>query len=228
MIVANFVKQTPIHANFNPDVLALMPRNAARVVEVGCSSGALAREYLKTNPKCDYIGIEVDDDYAAIARASCTRVVSGNIEHMDEATYATLFPSSCWTFGDVLEHLYDPWAVLRRLRKSLSPDACVVACIPNSQHWSVQARLNSGNLRYEDMGLLDRTHIRWFTKTTIIEMFQSCGFKIVEGHARISEEPQRDRALAGVKALAQAIGANVEEAVTNAIPFQWVVRATPD
>src|SRR6185295_4140657 len=164
------MKQTPIHDRFNPEVLAIMPKNLSRVVEVGCSS-ALAKAYLEQTPACEYIGIELDPGYAEVARASCTRVLVGDIEEMDERTFSSLFPANCWVFADVLEHLYDPWAVLRRLRGSLSPGASVVACIPNAQHWSFQARLNCGILRYEDEGLFDRTHIRWFTMTTIGELF---------------------------------------------------------
>ena len=222
------MKQTPIHDQFNADVLAVMPANAVRVVEVGCSSGALAREYLRTNPQTDYIGIEVDPEYAAVACTRCSKVIVANIETMDDTVWTTLFPSDCWIFGDVLEHLYDPWAVLRCLRVSLAPGASVVACIPNSQHWSIQARLNSGLLRYEESGLLDRTHIRWFTKRTIFELFESSRFKLIDIRGRVFPEPQRDRALAGVRALAQAIGANAEAAVSDATPVQWVVRAFPN
>jgi 2-polyprenyl-3-methyl-5-hydroxy-6-metoxy-1,4-benzoquinol methylase len=221
------MKQTPMHDRFNPDLLAIIPRNASRIVEVGCSSGALAKAYRQQSPGCEYIGIEVDPDYAHVARSSCTRVIVDNIEKMDDEVFRTLFPSDCWVFADVLEHLYDPWAVLRRLRQSLATGASVVACIPNAQHWSFQARLNSGMLQYEDEGLLDRTHIRWFTKTTIGELFQSSGFRIIEGMERVFDEPFRDSALVGIKALAEAIGADVQQAVHNAKPLQWVVRATP-
>lgn len=221
------MKQTPIHDALNPDLIALMPAGAKRVVEVGCSSGALAREYLKANPTCDYVGIEVDPDYAIVAKKWCARVISGSIEQLDEAMFASLFPSDCWVFGDVLEHLYDPWAVLRRVRALLAPGASVVACIPNAQHWSLQARLNSGRFCYEDAGLLDRTHIRWFTKATIKELFTSSGFRIVEGGARIFDEPERDRVLDGIRAFSRAIGTDADEAAENATPLQWVVRAMP-
>lgn len=220
------MKQTPIHDRFNPDVLALMPRNASRVVEVGCSSGALARAYLEQTPDCEYIGVEVDPDYANVARSSCTRVIVDNIEKMEDRVFSTLFPANCWVFADVLEHLYDPWSVLQRLRGSLSAGASVVACIPNAQHWSFQAKLNCGLFDYEDDGLFDRTHIRWFTKKTIGDLFQSSGFKIVEGRERVFEEPHRDSVLVGIRALAAATGADVQQAVHNAKPLQWVVRAT--
>lgn len=219
------MKQTPLHDAHNPDLLELMPADARRIVEVGCSGGALAKAYLAINPRCEYIGIEADSDYAEAAKEACSRVVVGNIEEMDEEMFGTLTPAGCWVFGDVLEHLYDPWAVLRRVRSALADDASVLACIPNSQHWSFQARVNCGLLRYEDAGLLDRTHIRWFTRTTIRELFESADLRIVSEHGRVFAEPNRDRALVGVRALAQAIGADVDEAERNAIPLQWVVRA---
>lgn len=221
------MKQTPIHNKFNAELLALMPKGAIRVVEVGCSSGALARAYLRLNPRCDYVGLEIDPEYAEIARSQCSRVLVGSIEQMDNKTFASLFPSDCWVFGDVLEHLFDPWSVLGRIREMLPMNGSVVACIPNAQHWSVQSRLNTGEFRYEDAGLLDRTHIRWFTNRTIGELFRSTGYEIVEGGGRLLEEPLRGRGLEGVRAFAEAIGTDVEEAVKNATPFQWLVRAVP-
>lgn len=93
------------------------------------------------------------------------------------------------------------------------------------QHWSVQMALNAGNLRYQDSGLLDRTHIRWFTRETIIEMFQKAGFQIATMGARTFNEPQREKFMPLLRALAEASGANPEQAVADAAVFQWVVRA---
>jgi 2-polyprenyl-3-methyl-5-hydroxy-6-metoxy-1,4-benzoquinol methylase len=221
------MKQTPLHEKVNAELLALIPRDATRVVEVGCSSGALAREYRKTNPRCDYVGIEIDPEYAAVARAHCSSVLVANIEHIGDEQFNSLFPVSCWVFGDVLEHLYDPWSVLRRIRTRLAADASIVACIPNAQHWSVQLRLNTGDFYYEDAGLLDRTHIRWFTKTTITDMFRSSGFEIVEGGGRVVDDPAHATVLGAVRAFAESIQADAAAAVSNATPFQWVVRAMP-
>jgi hypothetical protein len=74
---------------------------------------------------------------------------------------------------------------------------------------------------------MDRTHIRWFTKTTVAELFRDSGFEIVEGGGRVISFPDTDRALVGIRALADAIGADADEAAENAIPFQWLVRAIP-
>jgi SAM-dependent methyltransferase len=221
------MKQTPIHFNYNPDVLRIMPTDVKRIVEVGCSSGALAKAYRGINPECEYTGIEIDPGFAEISKESCSEVICGNIENFDEESFLKLFPSDCWIFGDVLEHLYDPWALLRRIKPHLAQSAQIIACIPNAQHWSIQASLNCGLFRYQDSGLLDRTHIRWFTRITMIELFESAGYKIIEGFPRILEEPQREKILPSLREMALAIGADPEEAVEDALPFQWVIKAIP-
>lgn len=220
-------EQTPINLDANGDLLKVVPLDVQSVVEVGCSGGGLAREYLKLNPRCNYVGIEINAAYAEVARMHCTRVLVEDIERMSDETFKTLAGPICWIFGDVLEHLHDPWAVLRRIRSSLAAGGSVVACIPNAQHWSIQAGLNCGHFRYEDRGLMDRTHIRWFTRESIDEMFDSCGYAIVDGLCRILDEPYREAALVGVRAFAEMIGANPDKASTDATPLQYVVRAVP-
>jgi tRNA A58 N-methylase Trm61 len=123
------MKQTPMHSNYNPDILKIMPGNLRRVVEVGCSSGALAKAYASINPECIYTGVEVDPDFAAVAKVSCNEVICGSIESLAEEIFLQLFPSDCWIFGDTLEHLYDPWALLQRIKPQLSPGAQIIACI---------------------------------------------------------------------------------------------------
>jgi SAM-dependent methyltransferase len=218
--------QTPAHEQHNPDLLRFIPTSARRIVEVGCSSGALAREYKKVNPHCHYLGMEIVPAYAELARRYCDAVLVLDIESLDDDAVRK-FEADCWVFGDTLEHLRDPWAVLRRIRNAIPPDGNVVACIPNAQHWSVQARLGSGELRYEDMGLLDRTHLRWFTRITILEMFQQTGFRVVTGHPRVFNEPQREKIMPAIEMMAKCLGANVQQALADAMVFQYVVRGVP-
>jgi hypothetical protein len=221
------MQQTPIHDNFNPDLLELIPTTLRRIVEVGSSSGALARAYRNRNPACEYVGIEINPDYAERSRNGCTEVVCGNIENLEDDVFMRLFPSDCWIFGDALEHLYDPWAVLRRIRAHLPKMSQVIACIPNAQHWSMQVSLNSGQFNYQDSGLLDRTHLRWFTRITIIKLFESTGYRIVQGMPRIFDEPEREKVLPFIRAMALAIGADPQQAVDDSLPLQWLVRAVP-
>ncbi|MDX1377025.1 MAG: class I SAM-dependent methyltransferase [Burkholderiales bacterium] len=219
--------QTPAHDNYNPDLLRLMDRGFATVVEVGCSRGALARAYRESFPDAGYVGVEIDPGYAEAARRHCDRVLCGDIENLPQADWASLFPSDCWVFGDALEHLRDPWRTLRALRRELGAGAQVLACIPNAQHWSVQARLSAGAFNYEDQGLLDRTHLRWFTRSTIVELFHSSGFRIEKMLSRVFEEPARERFLPAIAALAEAAGADRDKAVRDCQPLQYVLRAVP-
>ena len=142
------MQQTPVHEQHNPDLLKLLPFNSKRLIEVGCSSGALAREYKKINPSCYYTGIEISADYAALAARHCDAVLALDIESVDENFIHSNLVADTWIFGDTLEHLKDPWLLLRKIRQSISTEGCVVACIPNVQHWSIQARLSCGQFRY--------------------------------------------------------------------------------
>ena len=222
------MKQTPVHDNFNPDLLNIIPDNAKNIVECGSSSGALAKAYKEKNSTCNYIGIEIDADYARLSQRYCDSVMVANLDQLDSTIFDQLTEIDCWVFGDVLEHLVDPWAMLEKLKKTLSANGCVVACIPNMQHWSIQLKLNSGMLQYEPAGLLDKTHLRWFTRITIIELFSSTGFKIVEGSSRISAGGNHDSKLDVIRNMAIAIGTNPDQAVADAIPFQYMVKAIPN
>jgi SAM-dependent methyltransferase len=222
------MQNTPVHDHVNHDLLGLVPPGVERVVEVGCSSGAMGAAFLASNPACEYIGIEVTPEYAEIASERCSEVVVADIERMEDRAFEILFPTDCWIFGDVLEHLYDPWKTLRRLRASLSDRGCVVACIPNAQHWTLQGKLNIGEFRYEDAGLLDRTHIRWFTRKTIIELFDSSGYQIEEMGGRVFDEgPGRAQVMPSIRALATVLGHDADVAEQDAMPLQYLVRARP-
>jgi SAM-dependent methyltransferase len=220
------VDQTPVHEQHNPDLLRLVPPTARRIVEVGCSSGALAREYKKVHPGCHYLGIEIVDEYARLARRHCDAVLELDIEGLDAAAVAE-FAADCWIFGDTLEHLRDPWALLRKIRASIPADGQVLACIPNAQHWSVQARLACGVLRYEDKGLLDRTHLRWFTRITILEMFEQTGFRVIVMNARLFNEPQSEKLMPAIEMMARTLGADAAQARADASVFQYVLGAVP-
>ncbi|MDB6082428.1 MAG: methyltransferase protein [Gammaproteobacteria bacterium] len=221
------MEETPAHEQHNPDLLRLIPADARTVVEVGCSSGALAREYKKLNPACRYVGVEVMPKYAQLAQRHCDTVFELDVEGVTEEAFRASLVGDCWVFGDSLEHLKDPWSLLAKIRRSIAADGCVVACIPNAQHWSVQARLNCGAFRYEESGLLDRTHLRWFTRITIIEMFQEAGFRIDAAFPRIFEHPGMDKILPSIKQMARDMGIDPEMAATDAIPLQYVLRALP-
>jgi hypothetical protein len=152
----------------------------------------------------------------------------GNIEALiSSGAFHDLPPAQCWVFGDTLEHLQDPWLVLRSLRARLEPQGCVCACIPNMQHWSIQLRLNGGRIEYADSGLLDRTHLRWFSRLTMLQLFESSGFEIVAMQARIFQHPQLQRACELIGQMASQIGHDPDQAIRDAQPVQYVIKAQP-
>ncbi|TRW97084.1 tetratricopeptide repeat protein [Candidatus Methylobacter oryzae] len=218
------IKQTPINNIHNVDVLNFMRADFTGIVEVGSSSGALARAYRDINPACSYIGIEIDQDYAEASKQHCTEVIYGNVEHLPDETFKKLGDAQCWVFADALEHLYDPWQLLRRIKRNARSGVEVIACIPNAQYWGVQSALNSGRFIYQDSGLLDRTHIRWLTRITILDLFHANGFQVVEMISRILQQPSEEM-IAGIRQIASASGSDPDLAVQDAIAFQYVVRA---
>jgi predicted O-linked N-acetylglucosamine transferase (SPINDLY family) len=218
------IKQTPINNVHNVDVLNFMRTDFTGIVEVGSSSGALARAYRTLNPACTYVGIEIDEDYAEASKQHCTEVIYGNVEKLPEETFNKLGDAQCWVFADALEHLYDPWQLLRRIKHNARSGVEVIACIPNAQYWAIQSTLNSGRFIYQDSGLLDRTHIRWLTRITILDLFQANGFQVVEMISRILQQPS-EQMIAGIRQIANASGGDPDMAVQDAIPFQYVVRA---
>ena len=133
----------------------------------------------------------------------------------------------CWIFGDTLEHLRDPWRILKSIRDVIPGDGVVVICIPNAQHWSLQVRLNAGDFRYEDSGLLDRTHLRWFTRVTLLEMLDQTGFALLEGVTRVFDEPGRDAFLPVIAEMARLTGVDPQAAVADSIPLQYVIKVAP-
>lgn len=215
----------PPSQGYNPDLLALIPANAKALIEVGCSTGSLAYALKSRQPHAHYLGIELDPIAAEIASHHCDGMVSLDIEGADESLYRDYADRDCWIFGDVLEHLRDPWRVLKLINQVLPKGGCVVASLPNVQHWSVQGRLAVGDFRYEGTGLLDRTHLRWFTRVTLHELFNSAGFTIEAGVPRIFNEPGREPVLGAIRQMAIAMGRDPEGAVRDALPLQYVVRA---
>ena len=218
------MQQTPAHDLINPELMTFIPASSRRIVDVGCMKGSLAKVYRANHPECEVIGVDIDPEYAAAAGEWCTRALACDIETAGNDVWDSLFPSDCWIFGDCLEHLRDPWAVFRKVRERITPGGSLLACIPNAQHWSVQWRLVTGQFRYEDQGLLDRTHVRWFTRQTMLELFVDTGWQLEQALARTMHFPQDAAGLAGVRAYAAALGIDVEQAAADAAPMQYIFK----
>lgn len=219
--------QTPQHEIHNDDLLNFIPKDSMSLIEIGCSSGALAREFKAIQPKCDYLGVEIDHSYAQLAKRYCDDCLVLDIEEAPDSFFLENSHRDCWIFGDSLEHFKDPWGILLKIRNVIPSNGVVVVCIPNAQHWSIQVKLAVGDFRYQEQGLLDRTHLRWFTRQTIIEMFKDAGFVIETGFPRIFNELNRDNFLPFIEGMASRAGVDPKIAVQDSLAQQYVMRAVP-
>jgi SAM-dependent methyltransferase len=154
----------------------LEPSDSAVLLEVGCGhgdTGALAKQ----EGKCRVAyGVELEPAAAAIAAGSLDDVVVGDVEAL-----ALPWPTASidiLILSEVLEHLRDPWAVLRRLHGLLGPEAIVFASSPNVAHHRIVRHLVAGRWDLTDSGPMDRTHLRWFTPSSYRTMFEDCGYTV--------------------------------------------------
>lgn len=154
------------------DCLPLNPH--AKLLEIGCGSGGTAA-YAKSTGKCGWCcGVELFEQAGLEAMTKLDAVVIGDIE--DSRLVLPDGPFDILLLSEVLEHLVNPWAVLRRLSTLLKPGATVISGSPNVSHHSVLRELVAGRWRYEEKGIFDMTHLRWFTPNSYQEMFETCGF----------------------------------------------------
>ena len=172
--------QDRYYANVNPDLLAAIPLSAARILEIGAGAGALGAAFKRRNPACTWVGVEAASEPAERASRLLDKVYVVDIElvlaadkHDQPDWLASAANYDAIVFGDVLEHLRDPWAVLKSLTRCLADDGVVLACIPNIGHWTVIDGLMRGQFQYTESGLLDRTHLRFFTASSMLESFRS-------------------------------------------------------
>jgi GT2 family glycosyltransferase/tetratricopeptide (TPR) repeat protein/2-polyprenyl-3-methyl-5-hydroxy-6-metoxy-1,4-benzoquinol methylase/glycosyltransferase involved in cell wall biosynthesis len=156
-----------------PELLACVPPTARDVLDVGCGAGLLGKA-LKERQAARVTGVELDEGAARRARRHLDEVLVGDVEGrflpFDDASF------DCVVCGDVLEHLRDPLAFLRRLRSWLRPGGTLVASLPNVRHHSVVRPLLAGHWTYEAAGLLDRTHLRFFTRREVEKLLFRAGF----------------------------------------------------
>lgn len=166
----------PYFGNPRPDMMAFVPAGLQRVLELGCGSG-LFGEALKRGGVREVVGIEAAPEPARAAAQRLDRVIVADVERDPLDLPAGGF--DCLICNDVLEHLADPWAALKKLQPCVRAGGWLVVSMPNVRHHKVVRHLIwPGQWRYEDDGVLDRTHLRFFTRGSVCELVESAGFRI--------------------------------------------------
>ena len=195
-----------------------------RVLEVGCASGHMSE--MLSAQGCAVVGIEIDAAVVEPAQPWLERVVVGNIE--DEALWDELDGElfDAVLFGDVLEHLKDPLGALRNSVRHLQPSGMIVLSVPNIAHVDVKIALTKGTFPYSETGLLDRTHVVFFTKESLLKLIRDAGLVATE-ISRVT-----------VPVFGTEVGVkkdDVDDDVLTALlrerdseTYQFVVKAVPD
>jgi 2-polyprenyl-3-methyl-5-hydroxy-6-metoxy-1,4-benzoquinol methylase len=184
-----------------------------RVLELGCSSGYLAKPLRERGNTI--VGVELDADAARAAEEWCEQVIVGDLETMtlplEPASFDVLL---C---GDVVEHLRDPVGTLAGARPLLKPDGRLVLSTPNIANWAMRLSLLAGRWRYTDRGFLDRTHVHLFTRATLVEAVQAAGYRVERVDFTVPVPGDSD----GLDALGYALG----RLRPTLFAYQWVLVA---
>ena len=165
-----------------PQMRGFVPAEARRILDVGCGDGAFAAglrdERRARGQELEIWGLELDSSAAERAATHLDRVLQGPAQ--DRALELPPGTFDCVVMNDVLEHLVAPEALLDALRPALAPGGCLVASIPSVRYfpnvWDLVVR---GDWEYQDEGILDRTHLRFFTRQSMRGLFQRSGYAVV-------------------------------------------------
>lgn len=168
----------------------------ARVLELGPSSGYMTK--ILAQKDCIVDAIELNPNDAEKASAYCRKIIVGSLE--DDAPFEQLDgPYDYVLLADVLEHLRAPEKVLQHVRARITSASTVLVSLPNIAYWEMRLALLRGRFDYTDTGLLDRTHLRFYTLKTATAMFSDAGFRIEHMHVTPPIVPRLGRLKEWVK-----------------------------
>jgi len=213
---------------FNPHILKKIPVSAQRILEIGCGGGALAEKFKEINPGCEYYGIELSAKAAehAVNTGRIDRIEVGSVEDKSiDRLYLNKNSLDCIIYGDVLEHLLDPWRIISEHKEYLKPGGLMLASIPNICNFTIIRKLLKGQWDYKDAGLLDRTHLRFFTRASIKQLFMDAGLVItaLEGRCYFMKDHATFMRILGP--VLPSLGLNTDKVSNDTKVFQYIIVA---
>jgi len=163
-----------------PDIEQLISPNARLVLDVGCSTGKLG-ESIKVKYGAYVVGIELSEEMADIAKTCLDKVLVGSVSSILLENQLDGYSFDTIIFGDILEHLVDPWETLKASNRYLKEEGYVIASIPNVRFiGTIINILFKGQWPHRERGIHDKTHLRFFTLKSIKEMFLDAGYEIIK------------------------------------------------
>lgn len=206
------------------EIEPLIPANPSITMDIGCGEGVTSRWLKQIRPNITTIGVEIDKSVAAIAASVVDTVLVVDLDKGLEALAGYKGRVDLLLLLDVLEHLHDPWARLAEFKSLLAPSGIIIASIPNVRNLKVLGPLLvRGEWRYQSSGILDRTHLRFFTRRTVVELFEGAGYEIQKMATTGPLQAGRIKSISGGAAfLANKMLAGTLE---DFVAHQYVVRA---
>jgi GT2 family glycosyltransferase/2-polyprenyl-3-methyl-5-hydroxy-6-metoxy-1,4-benzoquinol methylase len=198
--------------------------NDKDVLEIGPATGYLTR-YLKEELHCRVTAIEIDAEAARVAGQYAEAIFVGDVENLDLNNILENKAYDVIVFADVLEHLKDPKQVLLKLKSFLKPDGYLLISIPNGTHGSIGLELLDGRFEYQATGLLDNTHLRFFSRHTFLRLLEEAGFWVT-GLDRVIMEPWNTELATLWKHYPREITAYVEKANPDYSTYQFIIKAS--
>ncbi|MBR1421202.1 MAG: class I SAM-dependent methyltransferase [Selenomonadaceae bacterium] len=202
------------------EILQLIPdltRDGIEILEVGCAAGGTLYVLRSENPSAKLYGIEINSGATRIA-SMFAEVENVDVEKVTPDHWREKFDYIIC--GDVIEHLVDPWTAIRNMRKMLKPGGHLLASIPNVANIDVVENLLRGFWDYMDAGILDRTHLRFFTMDSIIKIIQSSNFQHLEIiYKRLNFQNH-------LLPLAEELSARFNVKLEHFMTYQYLVDAT--
>jgi len=160
------------------EMIEFVPKSAKFILDVGCGAGIFAKQ-LKKNINAQVWGIEMNETAANCAKQILDHVLIGNAVKIIQKLPDNYF--DCVIMNDILEHLIDPYDFLLQVKSKLTTDGVVVCSIPNVRYLPNLINLFiKKQWQYEDQGILDKTHLRFFTRKSIVSTFEDLGFEILK------------------------------------------------
>jgi 2-polyprenyl-3-methyl-5-hydroxy-6-metoxy-1,4-benzoquinol methylase len=212
-------KFNPAYIGQRPDIQRLVPFGVSHVLDVGCSNGALGAGIKIKRPKSRVFGIEMSPQMAAQAETKLDKVFVGDASKIILGGQLAGHEFDVIIFADLLEHLVDPWSVLKVAVQHLKPGGSIITSIPNIRHIDTIFNLVvKGRWPYRNRGIHDRTHLRFFTLKNIREMLHDSGLEIdvMETNYRFWEAGHKYNKYAKKFAIPW---------VRNFLAFQYLMRA---
>jgi 2-polyprenyl-3-methyl-5-hydroxy-6-metoxy-1,4-benzoquinol methylase len=208
----------PSYVGSRPDIERLLPSEAKLILDVGCSTGVLGAA-VKAKTGAQVFGIELSEEMANEALDRIDKVFVGDATEIILKGKLSGYHFDTIIFADVLEHLIDPWITINAVANYLKPEGTIIASIPNIRHIdTIYNLVIRGYWPYRDRGIHDRTHLRFFTRKNIEQLFEQAGLSIdiLETNYRLLERPLKINHFARFFAL---------PGIRPFLAFQYLIRA---